>query len=160
MVGFLPAEHEEYYSTVQGIDALEWNGNGTICLTSEVVPYEIFTAQATDSIGSEGKIKVVHKEIRSILDGFYRCHHEGFEVTTLSSSCWRLVPFAVLYFCDKPKGEYMSGVWHEIMVDRPCILCLGSRKQFCITDSGDIQNTERTLSTREEYEMIIDKVTK
>lgn len=41
LVRFIPDEYEEDYSTVQGIDEQECNGNPTISKTSKLVPLKI-----------------------------------------------------------------------------------------------------------------------
>lgn len=64
LVGFLPGEYGEDYSTLQRINQRECSENPAISETSEVVALENIIAHTTFSKGREEKRKVVHTVIR------------------------------------------------------------------------------------------------
>lgn len=113
-VQFLLVEYEEDYRPVQRIDEPKFSGNGTINVTSYLMPLENFIARTTVSNGLENKVKVVGKGIQSILNELCRCHDDAFEVSNSSSSRWVLVPFSVSYFYDIQEGKYLSGMHMEL----------------------------------------------
>lgn len=129
-VGFLPVDYNENYSGALVIDEQQCSENTIINEKSEFWALENIIAQKTASKGYEENMKVLHSEIQSILNGFYRFHDEGLKVTMLSSSCWMLVTFVVSYGCDIPEGRDMFGVRNGTMVRRLQIQCLLSHEAF------------------------------
>lgn len=77
-------------------------------------------------------MKLVHRGIRSVLDGLYRCHDEILQVTTSQSSYCRLIPLVISFYCDIPEAKGRSCGQHGTTVDLPSI-------QYLVTRPRDLQ---------------------
>lgn len=100
-------------------------------------------------------MEVLQKTMKSILVGLYRGDDQGFEVTLMSSSCWKLVLFVVPYCFDILERKDTSGMEHETLVHRLCVRFFVPCELFCHMNGGDLRNMEETLSAQEEYAMIM-----
>lgn len=89
-----------------------------------------YIARKTVPKGRVERMIVVHRVIRSNLDGLYMCQDEGLKVTMSSCSCWRLIPSIVSYCCVETEGEDMGCVRHGVTVVCRCIRCLVSHEEF------------------------------
>lgn len=71
------------------------------------------------------------------LAGLYRSHINVFRVKRSVSSSWKLIPFVVLYCCDKADCKHLFFMRHENTVDCLCTRC------FLILQSFAVQHLRR-----------------
>lgn len=99
-------------------------------------------------------MNIVHNGMQLDLEGLYRGQDEWSEVSKLSDLCCILFPSLVLYHCDIPEENNMTGLRHGTMVCPRRIRCLLSPKAFERIESGARLDNDVTLKTRENIETL------
>lgn len=91
--------------------------------------------------------------IRSNLDGLYRGHDEELEVTTVTISRWKLVPFVVPCCCDIP-GVNACLVDARNVIHFAWIGCLAFREHFWNMECGNSQSMGGALWAGEDFRVL------
>lgn len=80
-------EYKEDGSSVEGVKEVESKRMKSMVLRSGLVPLKPRISLTTGPGGTDEKMEVIHKGIRSILDGLCLCQGEGNELSMSADSC-------------------------------------------------------------------------